>query len=85
MRRHLAGPVAVAATLAAASTFGIGSPRTASAGGFDIPDQGTESLGRGGAFVAKSDSPLALYNNVASLAKMRGTRLLVDVNLVFQT
>ena len=34
--------------------------RPARAGGFDIPDLGTEALGRGGAFVAKADSPLAI-------------------------
>src|SRR5438552_2535181 len=56
---------------------------TARAGGFDIPDEGTEPLGRGGAFTAKADSPLALYYNVAGLARQRGTRLTADVNLIF--
>ena len=53
------------------------------AGGFDIPDIGTEALGRGGTFVAKADSPLALYYNVAGMARQRGTRFLFDANLVF--
>ncbi|MSP62823.1 MAG: hypothetical protein EXR72_21320 [Myxococcales bacterium] len=58
-------------------------PRAAQAGGFDIPDVGTEALGRGGAFVAKADSPLALYYNIAGMARQRGTRLLINANLVF--
>ena len=41
----------------------------ARAGGFDIPDLGTEPLGRGGAFVAKADSPIAIYYNVAGMAR----------------
>ena len=33
-------------------------PSAAFAGGFEFPDNGTEALGRGGAFTAKADSPL---------------------------
>ena len=56
---------------------------TAHAGGFEVPANGTEALGRGGAFTAKADSPLALEYNVAGLAGQRGTRLLFDNNLYF--
>jgi long-subunit fatty acid transport protein len=59
-------------------------PTAAFAGGFTFPDNGTEALGRGGAFTAKADSPLALDYNVAGLAKQRGTHLLFDSNLVMQ-
>ena len=57
-------------------------PAPAWGGGFDVPDVGTEALGRGGAFVAKADSGLAMYYNVAGLAQQRGTRLMLDVNLI---
>jgi long-subunit fatty acid transport protein len=59
-------------------------PTAAFAGGFEFPGNGTEALGRGAAFTAKADSPLALDYNVGGLAKQRGTRLLFDSNLVFQ-
>jgi long-subunit fatty acid transport protein len=58
-------------------------PAAAWAGGFEFPANGTEALGRGGAFTAKADSPLALEYNVAGLARQRGTRLLLDSNLHF--
>jgi hypothetical protein len=63
----------------------LGLPSVAFAGGFEFPDNGTEALGRGATFTAKADSPLALQYNIAGLAKQRGTRLLFDSNLVFQT
>lgn len=53
------------------------------AGGFSLGENGTEALGRGGAFAAKADSPLALEYNVAGLAQTRGTRMLFDNNLFF--
>lgn len=53
---------------------------TARAGGLEMPDLGTEALGRGAAFVAKADDPTAVYYNVAGLAQQRGTRLLVNAN-----
>jgi len=63
----------------------LGLPSVAFAGGFEFPGNGTEALGRGATFTAKADSPLALDYNVGGLAKQRGTRLLFDSNLVFQT
>jgi long-subunit fatty acid transport protein len=57
-------------------------PARAYAGGFEIPDNGTEALGRGGAFTAKADDGTALEYNIAGLARQRGTRLLIDGNLV---
>lgn len=58
-------------------------PGTAAAGGFEMGANGTEALGRAGAFTAKADSPLALEYNVAGLAQQRGTRVLFDSNLFF--
>jgi long-subunit fatty acid transport protein len=57
-------------------------PAAAWAGGYEFPDNTTEALGRGGAFTAKADSGAALQYNVAGLAQQRGTRTLVDMNLV---
>ena len=50
----------------------------ARAGGFEVPDNGTEALGRGGAFTAKASDGTALTYNVAGLARQRGTRFLID-------
>lgn len=46
---------------------------------------GAEALGRGGAFAAKADSPLALEYNVAGLAQLRGTQVLIDTSLFLPT
>ena len=54
---------------------------TAYAGGFEIPDNGAQALGRGGAFVAKADDGTAIYYNPAGLARQRGTRVFVGGNL----
>ncbi len=53
----------------------------ANAGGLEIPDNGTQAVGRGGAFVAKADDPTAIYYNPAGLARQRGTKALVDLNV----
>jgi long-subunit fatty acid transport protein len=57
-------------------------PRAARAGGFELPDNGTEALARGGAFVAKADDPTAIDYNPAGLAGQRGTRVLLDGHVV---
>ena len=54
----------------------------ARAGGFETPDNGTEALGRGGAFVAKADDGTAIEYNIAGLARQRGTRITLDGNFV---
>ncbi|HTQ44066.1 MAG TPA: outer membrane protein transport protein [Polyangiaceae bacterium] len=58
---------------------------SARAGGFEIPDNGTEALGRGGAFVAKADDPTAIQYNPAGLAQQRGTRVLLDGHLMLSS
>jgi long-subunit fatty acid transport protein len=68
--------------LAAAAVAG---PSLARAGGFEFPDNGTEALGRGGAFTAKASDATALEYNLAGLAQQRGWRLMFDSNLVFNT
>lgn len=58
----------------------------ARAGGFDeLPDQGSEALGRGATFTAKADDATAIYYNVAGLARQRGTKLQLGGNLHFNT
>ena len=54
---------------------------SAQAGGFELPDNGAQALGRGATFVAKADDTTAMYYNPAGLARQRGTRLYVGGNL----
>jgi len=49
--------------------------------GFEFPDNGTQALGRAGAFTAKADDLTAIHYNVAGLARLRGTHLLLDFNM----
>jgi len=56
-------------------------PVAGRAGGFEFPDNGVQGIARGGAFTAKADDPSALVYNVAGLAKLRGTHVLLDANL----
>jgi long-chain fatty acid transport protein len=56
--------------------------RAAIAGGFEMPDNGSEALGRGAAFAAKADDPTAIEYNPAGLAVQRGTRLLLDGHII---
>src|SRR5262245_46170633 len=53
------------------------------AGGFELPGNGTEALGRGAAFTAKADDATAMEYNVAGLARQRGTQLLINANMLF--
>lgn len=55
---------------------------TAGAAGFEIPDNGTQALGRGGAFTAIADDGTAIQYNPAGLAQSEGLNLTIDTNLV---
>lgn len=82
------GPRAITARGAPAALLvacALLAPRAARAGGFELPDNGTQALGRGAAFVAKADDPSAIYHNPAGLARQRGTRALVNGNLVLHS
>jgi len=68
--------VTVAGTLAI-----VVQAKSARAGGFDIPDLGTEALGRGGAFTAKANDVTAIHHNVGGLAQQRGTHALFNSNV----
>jgi len=50
-------------------------PLTVFGAGFHFPDQGTEAMSRAGAFVAKSDNPMAIYYNPAGLTQLDGTHV----------
>ena len=56
----------------------------ARAAGFEHPDNGTVSIGRGGAYAAGVDEPSALYYNPAALTRLKGHRLTLNLNLVDQ-
>ncbi|MBX3201959.1 MAG: outer membrane protein transport protein [Labilithrix sp.] len=69
---------ASALAIASAMVLDAGSAR---AGGFEIPDNGAQAMGRGAAFVAKADDGSAIYHNPAGLARQRGTHLLLNGNI----
>jgi long-chain fatty acid transport protein len=60
------------------------SPAAALAGGFEVPDNGTRSLGRSGAYVAGVDEPSAIYYNPAALTRIQGPGLTLNLNLIHQ-
>jgi long-subunit fatty acid transport protein len=55
-------------------------PAVGAAAGFEIPDNGTQALGRGGAFTAVASDGSAIQYNPAGLAKQSGLQLTVDAN-----
>ena len=71
MKRNLSGLLAFLFALLPATVFSAG---------FEIPDNGTRSLGRGGAFVVGAQDLTALHYNPARLAQLGGTRLLYNHN-----
>lgn len=68
---------------AAALTMGA-LERPALANGFEIPENGTEVMGRGGAWVARADNPLAGGLNPAGLAGQQ-TGMILNANLTWQS
>ncbi|RYE73637.1 MAG: hypothetical protein EOO74_12725, partial [Myxococcales bacterium] len=61
----------------------VASPRVASANGFEFPSNGTESFGRGSAWLARATDPLATFYNPAALAR-NGNAASVSSNLIWQ-
>ena len=53
------------------------------AAGLEIPEQGTRSLARGGAFSARADDPTAGIHNPGALLKGEGLRLTYNHNLIW--
>jgi hypothetical protein len=58
-------------------------PSLAHAGGFEYVAPGTRPLGRGGAFMARADDPMALGYNPAALAFLPGYQLMLGSHLGF--
>lgn len=58
-------------------------PQHVHAGGFEIPDLGARSLGRGGAFAVGASDLTALHYNPGKLAALGGTRFLYSHNLIW--
>jgi long-chain fatty acid transport protein len=58
--------------------------RPAHANGFEIPENGTEVMGRAGAWVARADNPLAAGLNPAGLAG-QATGIILNANLTWQS
>lgn len=56
-------------------------PAHSFAGGMEIPDNGTRSVGRAGAYSAAVAEPSALYYNPAGLSQVEGFGLTVNANL----
>jgi long-chain fatty acid transport protein len=58
-------------------------PAVAHAGGFEFPGPGTRWLGRGGAFAARADDPMALRYNPASLSALSDHQVSLQVHQIF--
>jgi long-chain fatty acid transport protein len=61
-----------------------GAERLARANGLEIPENGTEVMGRAGAWTAKADNPLAGALNPAGLAG-QPTALILNANITYQS
>ncbi len=82
VRRSLAGSL----SLAALAGLGVlmATPRDARANGFEIPENGTEVMGRAGAWTARADTALATALNPAGLAGQK-TNIIVNSNFTYQS
>ncbi len=56
----------------------------AHAGGFEIPDNGTASTARGGAFTVKANDPTAIAHNPGGLSRLDGTNILLNETLTWR-
>jgi len=70
------------AVVAASAAFGTATP-AAHAGDVEYVGQGTRALGRGGAFAARADDPMALTYNPAAMVDLHGTQLMLNVQNAF--
>ncbi len=78
---HLSRTLALLPALLLTAPLWLGD-QDALAGGFELPENTTRSLARGGTGVALKDDPSALYFNPALLPRSRGFQLLLNTNLV---
>jgi len=75
--------VASSISLVALISLGIGAP--VKAGGYEFPGDGARAIGRGGAFAARADDPMAVVVNPAGLASLPGTQVWVTGHLATPT
>jgi len=61
----------------------VGTAAPVRAGGYEFPGDGARAIGRGGAFAARADDPMAVVVNPAGLASMPGTQLWVSSHFAF--
>ena len=61
----------------------LGAWNSAEAGGYEFPGDGTRAIGRGGAFAARADDPMAIVVNPAGLASLPGTQFMISGHLLF--
>ena len=54
-------------------------PFCALGGGFEFPDNGAKSMGRGGAMAAAVDDPSAIWFNPANLSRIKTFAVTADV------
>ena len=59
----------------------LGASSGAAAGGYEFPGDGARAIGRGGAFAARADDPMAVVVNPAGLAAMPGTQIWASAHL----
>lgn len=71
------------ASLACILAFVLVAPSHVHAGGFEFPGPGTRSLGRGGAFAARADDPMALRYNPASLSALSDHQVSLNLHQIF--
>jgi long-subunit fatty acid transport protein len=62
----------------------LATPSVSFAGGFEIPDHGARALGRGGAYAVGAKDLTAMHYNPATMAKFRGTRIMISHNSIHQ-
>ena len=83
MRISASRGLRLASGAALLGAFVVGTTREAKASGFEVPENGTEIMGRAGAWTARADNPMAAALNPAGLAG-QGTAFLVNTNLTWQ-
>ena len=67
----------------AGTVAALGLAASAKAGGYEFPGDGARAIGRGGAFAAKADDPMAIVVNPAALASLPGTQLWLSGHFLF--
>ncbi|MBA2665093.1 MAG: outer membrane protein transport protein [Bradymonadaceae bacterium] len=84
MHKTLRSPRLAAGVFSLAVGLGalVSSPGEAHAGGFEVGENTTQAVARGGTGVVMKRDPSAMYFNPALLPRARGYQLLVNANLV---